>query len=445
MSTPRPDTVDSTPVRTLPIPLIPSEVLVPSTPTQESHEERTLVPDPSSHLDPPVTSYAPSPSPTTRADTFYNDQRDKLPFKLDIFEALTEANVGLPPKVLTDEEKLRTVTDAYALLTIIAKLGADHSSYLNSMLMGVAAMDSCITELNISAAVEAASNRRENEVLRREIAGMRKEIESNGTRLNRITDTLLEVKEAILEGPRPTGKWPTAPHPRAPAQAKPREFHNLPGRPQPTPEGARVVILDRIGHVPVPPGISWNDLLSFCEGNGLDCNGILAGRARAASLEAYLVALQDQKDTTTPDPNTMNQDIDIEVVSDTDEPPVNLNHAHLPPPTEYNHPEWVTDSQMRQAEPQVLEGKDYIRANQRANQLAAIKEQNDTGWVTMARKNTHKKSAKGILPMAPPPPRAQGVSGAQPSSSSPLSTFPLMIPPRGSSGSMATPPLKTKG
>ena len=150
MSVPRPNTIDAAPIGVLPIPLVPSSIATPSAPSQESREERTLVPDPSSHLDPPVASYeqhSPSPSPTTQAETLYAERLERLPFKLDVIAALHEANIGLPPTILSSEEKLRFVRDTYTLLAILAKLGADHSSYLNSVLLGVTAIDSCLSSL----------------------------------------------------------------------------------------------------------------------------------------------------------------------------------------------------------------------------------------------------------------------------------------------------------
>jgi hypothetical protein len=416
MSVPRPNTIDAAPIGALPIPLVPSGTATHSTPSQESHEERTLVPDPSTHLDPPVASYeqhSPSPSPTTQAETIYAERLERLPFKLDAMAALHEANIGLPPTVLSGEEKLRFVRDTYTLLAILSKLGADHSSYLNSVLLGVTAIDSCLTDIAAAAAGVAASNRRENESLRREIAVMREEMGSNGKRLNMIIDTLLEVKETLYEGPRPTGN-PSA------AQVEPRRFHVPPEPPRPTPAGARVVIIDRIGHVPVPLDIRKIDLLNFCEANGLDCNGILGGKVREASLSVYLASRPRPEHPTTLDHETdmMQDSDDVATTSNASELPMSPNHVQ-PPSTEYNHPGWVNDSQIRQAEPHVLEGKEYIRSNQ----LAAIKEQKEGSWVTMASKGKGKKNAKGVLPMAPPPPRTQGTSAAQPSS--PLSTFPI--------------------
>ena len=218
MSIPHFNTLDSAPLESLPVPLAPNTTLTPATPEPPGGT-------PNNDGRNQTTVYT-QPSPTPETMTFYTDSMAKVPYHIELEEALTLNNISPTPPTFEDTNEQKCVTDMYNFLTIIARFAADQKSMSDSTLKGIAAIDTCISRTmdgvadlhntnaqataDVISSVVALDERISKEVhatqgLRAEVAFLRGDLEITNKKLNHVINSLLEIKDMLHEGPRPTG------------------------------------------------------------------------------------------------------------------------------------------------------------------------------------------------------------------------------------------------
>ena len=199
-----PDTENSAPMESLPVPLVPGMILVPSTPSQDR-------PDP---IEPwsLVTQTFTQPSPTPDIGSIYTNAIAKVPYKIELKEAMTSKGISHTPPVFGDEDQQRHTRDTHNLLTIIAQLTADQKSMTDSTLKSLIAVDRCLTGDVAKVIQQQAAHTRAIKAIEDSLGGLDKrlteEVKDSRRRFYSIAESLLEIKEMIAQGPRPTGPPP---------------------------------------------------------------------------------------------------------------------------------------------------------------------------------------------------------------------------------------------
>lgn len=150
MSVPHFDTLDSAPLGSLPVPLAPDTVLVPATPGSQgentSSNDHNRTPD---HTQP-------SPDCTS----FYADGIARVPYQIELEEALTTSDISMMPPTFGNENEQEYMADMYNFLTIIARLSADQKSLSDSSLKGIAVIDEILSNFVDEIASQQAANTR---------------------------------------------------------------------------------------------------------------------------------------------------------------------------------------------------------------------------------------------------------------------------------------------
>jgi len=142
MSIPRPNTLESAPIESLPIPLAPDTILVPATQEESEKDNDSNTEEPSD----PQTSIYTQPSPNSEAYSVYTDAVARLPYNIELEEALTLSGIDQTLPTFGDENEQKCMRDLYNFLIIIACLSADQKSLSDSTLKSAAAIDVVLTE-----------------------------------------------------------------------------------------------------------------------------------------------------------------------------------------------------------------------------------------------------------------------------------------------------------